>query len=65
MSVLAKKWLLSTKGRDLPPRKKNLAKQYFVGVLSGGDRWKLANCNHQEHKEVLEFLIPLLNTEKA
>jgi hypothetical protein len=32
MSVLAKKWLLSTEGRDLPPRKENLAKQYFVGA---------------------------------
>jgi hypothetical protein len=32
MSMLAKKWLLSTEGRDLPPRKENLAKQYFVGA---------------------------------
>jgi hypothetical protein len=64
MSVLAKKWLLSTEGRDLPPRKENLAKQYFVGAPSGGDGWKLAECNHQELREVLEFLIPLINPNK-
>jgi hypothetical protein len=37
MSVLAKKWLLSTEGRDVPSRKKNLAKVYFVDNPSGGD----------------------------
>jgi hypothetical protein len=64
MSVLAQKWLLLTEGRDLPPRKKNLAKQYFVGAPSEGDGWKLAECNHQELREVFEFLIPLLNPNK-
>jgi hypothetical protein len=41
-----------------------LAKQHFVSVPSGGDWWKLADCNHQELREVLEFLIPLLNPNK-
>jgi hypothetical protein len=64
MDVWAKKWLLSAKGRDLPPRKENLAKQYFVGIHSRGDGWKTADCNHQELREVLEFFIPLNNPNK-
>jgi hypothetical protein len=60
MDGWAKKCLLLTEGRDLPPRKENLAKQYFIGPPSGRDGWKLADCNHQELREVLEFLIPLI-----
>jgi hypothetical protein len=47
MNVWAKKWLVSAEGRDLPPRKENLAKQYFIGIPSRGDGWKTADCNHQ------------------
>jgi hypothetical protein len=50
--VLAKKWHLSLKGKDLPARKTNLAEIYFAAKPSQGDGWKLANCLHQELREV-------------
>ena len=62
--LLAQKWGLSLEGKDLPARKVNLAEKYFEGRPSGGDGWKLADCRHQELREVLEFLIPLLNPNK-
>jgi hypothetical protein len=62
--LLAQKWGLSLEGKDLPARKVNLAEKYFEGRPSGGDGWKLTDCRHQEFREVLEFLIPLLNPNK-
>jgi hypothetical protein len=62
--LLAQKWGLSLGGKNLPARKVNLAEKYFEGRPSGGDGWKLADCRHQELREVLEFLIPLLNPNK-
>jgi hypothetical protein len=55
---------LALEGKELPPRKSNMAEQYFSGKPSGGDGWKLTDCSHQELREVLEFLIPLLNPNK-
>jgi hypothetical protein len=64
VDMWSKKWLLSAEGRDLCPRKENLVKEYFVGIPSRGDGWKTADCNHKELREVLEFLIPLINPNK-
>jgi hypothetical protein len=62
--VLAQKWHLLLEGKKLPSRKNNQAEQYFSGKPSGRDGWKLTDCSHQELREVLEFLIPLLNPNK-
>jgi hypothetical protein len=62
--LLAQKWGLSLEGKDLLARKVNLAEKYFEGRPSGGDGWKLTDCRHQELREVLEFLISLLNSNK-
>jgi hypothetical protein len=51
-------------GKDLPTKKMNLAKKYFTGKPSRGDGWKLTNYLHQELREVLEVLIPLLIPNK-
>jgi hypothetical protein len=56
--------LLSGEGKNLPPKKENLAKEYFVGIHSSKGGWKTSNCNHRELREVLEFLIPLINPNK-
>jgi hypothetical protein len=64
VDMCSKKWLLLAKGRDLPPKKENLANEYFVGIPIRRDGWKMADCNHQELGEVLEFLIPLINPNK-
>jgi hypothetical protein len=55
---------MALEGKELPARKTNLAEKYFTGKPSGGDGWKLADYLHQELREVLEFLIPLLNPNK-
>jgi hypothetical protein len=62
--LLAQRWGLSLEGKDLPARKSNLAEKYFKGRLSGGDGLKLTDCRHKKLREVLEFLIPLLNPNK-
>jgi hypothetical protein len=38
LDIWSKKWVLSAEGRNLPPRKENLAKEYFSGIPSRGDR---------------------------
>ena len=62
--LFAQKWGLSLEGKDLPAKKVKLADKYFEGRPSGEDGWELADCRHQELREVLEFLIFLLNSNK-
>jgi hypothetical protein len=61
---LSLSWLLSAEGKGLPLKKENLAKDYFMAILSSKDGWKLSQCNYQELREVLEFLVPLINPNK-
>jgi hypothetical protein len=61
---LSLSWMLSAKGKGMPPKKENLAKDYFVSTHSNKDGWKSSQCNHQDLREVLEFLVPLINPKK-
>jgi hypothetical protein len=64
MERLSLSWLLNAEGKSLPPLKENLAKDYFVATPSSKDGWKLSQCDHRELREVLEFLVPLINPNK-
>jgi hypothetical protein len=64
VEMWSKKWLLCAEVKNLPLKKYNLAKEYFVGIHSSKDGWKTFDCNHQELREVLEFLIPLITSNK-
>jgi hypothetical protein len=60
----SQKWKWTAKGRGLPPKKENLAKDNFVATHSSKDGWKLSECKHKELRKVLEFLVPLINPNK-
>jgi hypothetical protein len=35
-----------------------------VAIPNSKDGWKSSQCNHHELREVLEFLVPLINPNK-
>jgi hypothetical protein len=56
---------LEVKGEVIPLRA--LAKdylEYFNVSSNNSDGWKYSDCNHQELRDVLHFLIPLLRGKK-
>jgi hypothetical protein len=56
---------LSSKGKRILPRRKNLAKEYFQRDHDSKDGLKYLQCNHQDLRKVLEFLLPLINPNKS
>jgi hypothetical protein len=61
---LSLSWMLSPQGNGLAPRWENLAKDFFTKGHNSKDGWKYLQCNHQDVKEVLEFLVLLINPNK-
>jgi hypothetical protein len=56
--------MLSPEEKGLAPQRENLAKDFFMKGHDSKDGWKYSHCNHQDLREVLDFLVPLINPNK-